>query len=331
MRPRLCASVASSIVATVLGAGPAFAAELLWDAPEQCPRDAFVQELTSITGEGLADSPVAFLEVRVQRYAPATWTAVFALRTAPGDASPTRRIEGKSCQDVSSATAVAVALALHRGLESTDNDPGNSRSATAPASTSDGELDARSVPTGSASKPVERSGAQGPPLRLGALVSVVVDSALLGQTTLGVQVGALAGLGRFEFGMHAAVLAPTELRVTESLGVKLQGYLADIDGCLVVADGRLRPRVCLAYQLGLLRGEGTGSGLEVSRPQTAVWHALHPSISVSLPVTDDVRLRVFAGAAIGLTRAQFVFDEGRRAHELPAVSGQGGLSMVWSQ
>lgn len=32
-----------------------------------------------------------------------------------------------------------------------------------------------------------------------------------------------------------------------------------------------------------------------------------------------------------LTRAPFVCDQGRRAYELPAVSGQGGLSVVWGQ
>lgn len=305
------------MTASVLGMSPAFAAELLWSAPEGCAHVQFIKELEGNTGQAVSDLPASFLEVEVQRYAPTTWVATFALRSSLGDTSPKRRIEGDSCSDVSKAVAVAVALALHR---STGQDSEASTVADPPPLVA-------SPATPLAPAPPRHAG---PAPRLGARGALLLDGALLGQTALGLQVGTFLGVESFETGLSASLLMPTEVRTSDTLGVQLQGYFAELDACFTLAHTGVQPQACLGYQLGVVRGEGVGSELEVRRSQVAVWHAVHPSLSISLPLMETVDLRVSAGAVLGFVRARFLFDENRIVHELPAISGRGALGLVWT-
>jgi hypothetical protein len=178
--------------------------------------------------------------------------------------------------------------------------------------------------------PPPAAGDSGPPYRWPLELLLLGDVALLGTPSYGVGAGAGLARGRWEATLSAALLPTIELRTSDALGLTLSAVLGLVSGCFTLGGPPSTPRACLGYELGVVSGQGTGSGLRVTREQHAVWHALRPELGLGVPLGSGLELRVFAGAALGLSRARFVYDAGRVAHELPRVSARGSLTLVWS-
>lgn len=322
----------AALCGLLLLAQRATATELDWSAPESCSRDGFLQQVEDNLQQPLAELTLARLRVSVAQPARSQWTLQFSLSESGSEAASSRTLTGSSCDDVSRAGAVAVAMALHSRAEQAKAaelaaaaPSAEAPSAEAPSAIADAAPYEPAAVTSVSADPAPPAAPYRWPLQL----SLLGDVSLLGTPSFGVAAGLGLGRGRWEATLSAAVLPTIELRTGDALGLSLGAVLGLASSCFDLGGPPATPRACLGYELGVVRGEGSGSGLRVTREQRAVWHALRPELGLAVPLGLALELRLCAGAALGLSRAQFVYDEGRVAHELPRVSARGSLGLAW--
>lgn len=317
----------TALCSLLLLAPAAHATELEWSAPEPCSKDAFLQQVEDNLQRPLAELGVERLRVAVEQRGRSQWSLEFSLSEVAGVASASRTLTGSSCDDVTRAGAVAVAMALHSRDESSAAEPAPA-SAAPPAA--EPEPPGESEPMAPA--PVEASSHPAradSPLHWPLQLSLLGDVSLLGTPSYGLAAGLGLGSGRWEGTLSAAVLPTVELRTGDTLGLSLGAVLGLAAACFTLGGSPATTRACFGYELGVVSAEGSGSGLRVTREQRAWWHALRPELGLGLPLAPAVELRLLVGAALGLSRARFVYDEGRLAHELPRVSGRGTIGVAW--
>jgi hypothetical protein len=315
-----------AFLSSLLLARGASATELEWSAPASCSKDAFVQQVEDNLQRSLAQSTLESITVTVTERARSAWTLEFSLSEVGMQTPPSRKLTGSSCEDVSRAAAVAVAMALHARADA-------ERAASPVAEPPSTPLALPEEPRDPEPATVVTEGSDprtpGPPYRWPLQVLLLGDVSLLGTPSYGLGAGAGLGRGRWEGTLAAAVLPTAELRTSDTLGLAIGATIGMASGCFYLGGPPATPRVCLGYELGVVYGEGSGSGLRVTRERRAFWHALRPELGVGVPLASELELRLFAGAALGLSRASFVFDAGRVAHEIPSVSVRGTLALAW--
>jgi hypothetical protein len=227
---------------------------------------------------------------------------------------------GASCADVSRAGAVAVAMAIHshaselpavERLEAPED-------GTSPASASE-------ISSPKVLQPIAEQ-----PYHFALQLLLLGDTSLLGTPTYGLGAGLAVTRGRWEAVLSGVVLPTVELRASDTLGMTLGAALGMASACRHLVGPPATPRVCLGYELGVLSGEGSGTGFVLTRERQVVWHALRPEIGLGVSLGPALELRLLAGAALALTRATFVFDDGRVGHEVPRVSARGTIGLVWT-
>ncbi len=302
-----------------------WAAELEWTAPTGCSQHAFVQQLEDTVERGLTEIHLDALLVKVKVSADGSWLAEFSLTGADRHASPSRKITGTSCEDVSRAAAVAAAMAIHslRATERDDTEAVSPETDDASATASTGaSFDA---------EPLARfETSPNAPLRFPLQLILLGDVALLGTATYALGVGAGMGRERWEVDLSAVLFAGVQGDVSDAIAVELNAYVAMASGCwILVAESLVQPRACLGYEFGVVSGKGTGAGLAVERRQNALWYAVRPELRIGVPLSSSVELRMGAGLAIALSQAAFVIDAGRVGHELPSSSLRGALALTW--
>jgi hypothetical protein len=319
-------STGTALCSSLLLCRGASATELEWSAPESCSKDAFVQQVEDNLQRPLARLTVDSITVTVTARTRSNWALEFSLSDAGMQAPPSRKLTGASCEDVSRTAAVAVAMALHSRVDSEGAASLPSEPATTPLPEPEAPReDQPAIVVG------ERADADAPGSRYRWPLQLLLlgDVSLLGTPSYGLGVGVGVGKARWEATLSAAVLPTVELRTSDTLGITLGASIGMASACFLLGDPPATPRVCLGYELGLVYGEGSGSGFSVTREQQAFWHALRPELGVGVPLAAELELRLFAGAALGLSHASFVFDAGRVAHEIPRVSARGAIAVTW--
>lgn len=107
----------------------------------------------------------------------------------------------------------------------------------------------------------------------------------------------------------------------------------ELAGCGVpeMMEGRLAVPICAGLQLGAMRGEGEGAGLEVRQTARSLWAALRVGPALRWrPRGGRVGLWVGVDAIVALTRPAFVTAGGVTVHEAARLGGQGKLGVeVW--
>lgn len=317
--------------------------QLEWSAPEGCSADAFVVHLRADTQRSIEEMATSAVIVRVSGadVSGGDWTLEFQLRNAAGQTSPTREIVGVSCADVSRAGAVAVSIALAEVEPDVDAEPapqtresrddvGNRAQKTAPRTEQGERVGAESEPANDTPSQVI-AGSVGEqtlwPVIYGELSG---DTSVLGAPTFAGGIGGGVAGKAWDVGLRGAIVRSTDLTADDGLGIRLSGYWAEAFGCVQLSRTS-RPSACLGYALDVARGEGRGSGFEVTRVQTAVRSGLHPHVAISAPLADAWEVRFRAGLVVGLNQPTFVYDGGVVAHQLPRVSFRGAVSVVWGR
>jgi hypothetical protein len=304
--------------------GTASAASVHWSAPDNCPKDVFVFSLEQTLERRVEDIVDVEISLGLEGSGNA-WSVEFSLGPHPATGSPaTRRLEGTSCADVSRAAAVAVAMALHAGGRVQVAAPEDS---SEPANPEPPEAERGHE----ANAEVESPGEPSPEAVWSVPVSagLVVDGALLGELALGYTVGLGIIRRRWELGVNAVLLPQTLHATSDGLAVKLDALLGVASLCARVGDPPASPRLCVGYELGRLHGEGSGPGLRSIYSRRATWQAVRADLGVDVPLTGDLALGLTGGAALALTKARFVFDDGPVAHQLPRFSGRGTVVLRW--
>lgn len=314
----LLAAQLGGLLFTVLE--PARAAPLRWSAPADCARRETVEaRIEELSGRSLATLDDPSFEVNVAHDGDA-WQLTLVTETA--GATSRRELSGRSCDEVTAAAAVAMAMAIRAAA----NDAPDSEPATGPAevlptpptattaASPATPQTASTVPHEKAEKTARIAGVAG--------IAALLDTAALPAPTAGV--GLSAGV-RFGW-LHAELQGEAFASRTETLSEGRSGKFGLLAGALLGCVDPPRRGVallgCAGVELGRLSGEGSG----VSNPElgSVLWSAARLELGTGIEVSPGLRLLARFGVAVPFDRRQFVLD-GEPVHEPGALSLRAAL------
>jgi|GEM_PF-1730308 len=288
----------------------AAAASLSYEAPNECPPAATLQEdVERLLGSALLDA--AAIEVRVQITRPAkdNWRVVLSVPDERHGEPRTRVIFGHSCAEVVDSAALAAAIAIRA------RDPKLDRadSATRGEPSVPPERTSLAAPAPSQSVPAPRATPNRSQARFGLGTSLLLDTRTLPSLAVGLEAAAFAdfpgpSLRALLFG---GLLGSQEVRLSSGHGAKFDLLYAGLGGCGVKSFGSWFGLLCAGMEVGSLRGEGL-----VSSPRlgNSTWLAPRVEVGLSVPLRWGFSLTARGGAAFPLLREAFVVDGDQVVH-----------------
>jgi hypothetical protein len=297
----------------VLFATPAGAAELRWEDSNECARqDAVVRRIESLVGRDLASVDGIRFEVSVQQSPNKLRLRVV---TVPTHGSPnTRWFEGKTCDEVSDAAAVAMAMAIRAEAPAEDlpsKPPAREASVEAQPDVSP-SLDRGPQPEAPRVAPstVDRQLVHA---AFGA--AMAADSSALPGVAAGVDVGAALVLPYARLEARGVLFPPRARAVEGDRGGQFSLLAGALFACATLAERRALG--CVGYELGRISGEGTG----VRHPLlgAALWQSVRLEAGLAWPISTDLRLTLRAGVSLPIDRPEFQLD-GSAVHQPGAVA-----------
>ena len=346
--PLILTVLTVSAAVRTAAAQPEAAFELEWDAPDGCSSESqVIATMTKLLDGPPADVSEQAMSARatVTRGEGDRWN--LRLATEHAGASWTRRLDGESCEELASAAALVLALAIDP-----DAVAANSTTSTEPAS-SDG---ASSVPKAAFALPQPAPGASAAPLPMAAPTPEPVappapdrdrppaqappperataDTRALARLSLVGDVGTLpsaggggsvaVGYGIERFHLEGgALLLPGRRSLVDSgdgKGGQVDLVAGGIAACYAIVPGDTEVAACAGAEAGVLRGEGFG----VKNPAsgTAPWVAGLVAADLSVPIAEPVSLRVRLEALAPIVRERFVLDGLGEVHRAAPVAGR---------
>jgi hypothetical protein len=301
---------------------PTHAATLAWNSPSDCERaDAVEARVEELVGRPLATVEEPNFEVSVVGSGE-TWT--LAIVTEGAGKTSRRELRGRSCDEITDAAAVAMALTIRArapdsesGTEPTPPEAKPEPAAPAPRAATNVS---RPPNTPTARPPRATASAVGGFIGIGTLL----DTAALPGPTVG---AGLDGGVRWEWlraELQAAAFAPR----TATLGDGRSGTFSLLSGALLACVEPAARTVavfgCGGFELGRLAGEGHG----VTDPVVATmrWTAARLEAGAALKASPALRVAARLGVAVPFERRQFVLD-GEVIHEPAALSFRAALGV----
>jgi hypothetical protein len=320
---------------------------LEWAAPEGCPRRAdvlarvleLIQSKESravvrgvVTRSG--DRALLRLETSVTR-APRSGDA------AASDAlSGTRELAGATCEEVTAAGVLVIALAI-------DPDAAERGASGAPPPEPTSALEtpaAEAGPSGSVPPPVaveqppsETPGVAPPAeprvARAFAMGSALLDVGTLPGPSLGFRAGAGLSLERARVELGASYLLPRFAPADgSSAGAHVSLFTGNLRGCYLVLPARIGVEGCLGAEVGALIADG--EGFERTATDVTPWVAMEASTGLAFAITPDLSLGASVGALVpfgrsivGFTRTTEDTRTYTELHQPSAVSLRLGLGL----
>jgi hypothetical protein len=299
---------------------------LEWTAPEGCPGQADVlarvlalvhpseanggrAEGTRATVRGVVTRSGGKASLRLET---SVTRAARSGGTAPeGAVSGTRQLAGATCDEVTAAGVLVIALAIDPDATT----EGTSGTPATGAATPPETPPAEPSPTGPAVPPVAVE--KPPPTEAGAAVSAetgstrvfATGSALLDVGTLpGPALGFRAGAGlsiervRVELGLGYLLprFAPADASSSEG-GAHVSLFTGNLRGCYVFVPGRIGVDGCLGTEVGALIADG--EGFDRSATVTTPWLAVEASTGLAFAISRDLSLGASVGAVVPLGRS----------------------------
>ena len=281
--------VVTSSTTSVAAEPAANRVSLRWAAPDECPDDVrLVHEVERLLGQSLPDAgdqPLSLqVHVNVQGNPDRGYAAKISFASRQGDQD--RYLEHPSCEQLLSATALVVALAIDpERVHAMQQQREQAMEPAAPAQQPD------AVATPALVEPVvARAPRRDAPMRAAAEARDPFRGARLGWHGLAgagslpsVGVGFEAALGWHRGNFRAEVLGrywlPREIQVPDS-SATLQLGLATLGAraCWLPLRGAWQIAACAGGDLGDLRGEGNGVENKSTR------HALYPDVAAGFQV-----------------------------------------------
>jgi hypothetical protein len=288
---------------------------LVYDAPAACPNvDRFLGEVRRAASRlrvTSGDESVRLFTVRLQMEGGPRGRLSIAENGAIIGA---RDVQGKTCDDVASVLAFAVALAVDPNAAAPPPAPAPSEERRPISPAPSPEMAPASTPTwwGLSARALAADGLAPNPM-LGGGVSV----------DLGGRAGAWAPAARF--GLEYASSAPAP---HDGGNVHFSDAFLSLEGCPTAWDfGALTLRPCARVDGGLrmTEGEGIPGARRVVRP----WFALGAMVHLRDRVVGPFFVDLAGGALFALVRDQvFSYPDAPEAvHRVPLVSGRGELAL----
>lgn len=341
-------------VATVHAAAHVPPPEVRWDAPADCPVEAFTGALDRLLSGSPVDTPI-HVQATVVHTADG-WSIETSFDAGPERAGQ-RAFQASSCRTVTQAAALAIAIAvdpgvLDRWVPMTD---------AVPASAESGVPEPR-VPEASAVEPPGSSeslpgspepspGSPEPSPELGPIEAAAPTSAprdgarpkprwrgLVG-TAGSVDGGAMPGpglgvaavAGVLRRGFRGEVLAGYRFATRQTspddprVGGSFTRWWVGVRGCGVPRLGAVELPLCAGLDGG--RTIGRGTGLRNWRRSTQPWWAALVEAGVVWPVRPWLALSARAALAVPLLRQEFTIDGLGLLHRVGPVEGRGALGV----
>ena len=330
MRARHGLAIASAL-AVMAGSARAAGApvELWWDAPAGCPERASVAaEIDRVMGGAPSGSGVV---AHVAVHHEADWVAVV---TSTRDGQTGERVlHAPSCELLAKATALALALSATTQLPPAEPPPPVAAPPPVPAASA---VEApRPEPTPS---PLPPSPSPSSPAPLDVAASPVpaprherfavgagplVDSSVLPHTSLGPTLFVAWRPSRVELEVSAAYLAGQHVSLADRGSATFYLLTTAARACYA---GRfvvtLAP--CVAMELGGLGAQSTGPSTSSA---AGLWLAPSFSFRVRWPSEGPFAATGDLGAALALTRPEYVLDNVRHVYQTAPLTARAGIGM----
>jgi hypothetical protein len=281
--------------------------DLDFSAPAGCPDgDAVRSEVLRLTGDAAQGSH--HLKARAS-ILPATGTGfILSLATEFDGVAGERTLAGLSCESLTDAAALMLALLLNPDLALGQAPPAVDRQAPPEVTTAASTNDRRSGRRW-------RVGAHG-----GIQTGVVKDLSSSFALSLGI------ALGRLSLRLMPGMTPPQNIYVDAERGIggRLWLVTAAAQACWDAAVGWLAVSPCLGVDVTRLQGHGLG----VLRPRdaTAYWASAELAVFAGLPVGHGVRLELGAIGVLPFRRPTVYLDDGIGPVSRPAAFGLKALA-----
>lgn len=293
--PILAPIAAAGLSPAALAQTPTFS--LAWDAPTQCPSQAYVRSAVEPLVAGARSSaPHVDARARVGRCAGDSWCV--RLTTVRDGTTAERVVQSTSCRSLAEATAVILAVTIDPERapepEKTGAAPGASdapvsltpRSRPVPATPSIELAPAKEMPAASKAEP--------PSSHVGILAQASSDLGALPQLAYGFTLGAALMLGDFRLeGYAARWAAPTASGDSlPTTGANVQLTVGGLRGCVVPWRSSLEISGCSGLELGDLHtaaSPGTGPMIIGGTLLTAVAASATPVDRLWVSLTTSAR------------------------------------------
>jgi len=234
---------------------------LSWDAPMQCPGQAYVRSaVEQLLARGDAFPSHVDVRARVERCTGDSWCV--RLTTVRDGETGERFVESSSCRSLADATALIVAVTIdpERAAEPPETVfPSASAVLVAPAP----PAPPPATPTTPAKEAPAASGPGSAPFHVGIVAQASSDLGTMPQPAYGFTVGASLMFGAFRLDGYAAHwAAPTAPAGSGPLtSTNVQLTVGGIRGCLVPWRGVLEISGCSGLELGDLHSQASPAGV----------------------------------------------------------------------
>ncbi len=338
---RLAAAAAPDAAAPD-AAAPDAAVALEWSAPPGCPDSEQMQaRLTAALGDGAAGLRV---EAVVVPGPTGEFRAAVELRGPWGDT--TRNLDSPTCETLADAVVLLAQVSVQEGAavpepapdpepepepepQSTVEDTASSQAESEPSVST-----APAEPAPDSGRALDRADRVGESTTSVLQGLVRVEARAGGPVLPGVDAGAAVALGLAHRWFRIEVLGAGWLRRSQALvadaTLDLRLVSGQLRGCAVLplaAVPWLRPMPCVGFELGGLRGQGSGVGLVEGRTTWRPW--LAATVSPSVAIYPWRRFGFVAGATlvVPVSRPRFALGGIDVVYQVPAVAGRGFLGV----
>lgn len=308
---------------------------LTWNTPPGCPTAENLQARVNalLGGEGSA-SRVA--DVRASGQVERTESGFrLLLSTEVAGAPSSRVIEARTCDELTGAAAIAIALLARSTLGGPAAESGESPASSPASASSDASQPASSEPASAtpAAKPSPTPAADSPPATLHLVIDAPVGVAgwgVLPSTALGLG----AGLGLRWKSLRAVAsgeLWAPQNHAVSGFGSHFALQSARIEACLLHALGSVELGPCVGSAVQRLTGDGIRSGVFSPSSRTTVWGSGVAGVFASVATPGFAPLRLFGEASVVVSplRPRFVIDQLGAVHEPALAAPRLDLGCEW--
>jgi hypothetical protein len=297
-------SLATGVLVSVLSS-EARAAELRVRAPSECDLEATLREDTErLTGAPISEASNMDFEIEVEAEEQGGFTLELVSIERSRGTRRVRELRGASCSEVTNAGAVALALAIQQASDPESEPEPSAEPETAPVTAVEPRSAAEREPE--ADRAIEqRPAAEREPVSFGLGAGLLVDSSALPRVAPGAGVELGLRYSGFRFAAVGSWFAPQHAAVDAGRGGDFELLAAGLLVCREAAVGRVTPLGCAGYEIGSLRGEGTG--VARSRLGAALWQAARLEAG-AMARLGALGFEGRAGIAVPLERRDFVLD-----------------------
>jgi hypothetical protein len=313
-----------------------------WSAPAGCPGEAELRAAAERLLGGPIEPRLSHSLVVHGRVTPRDERLVLTLETVDDGIRGERTLIGTTCQELTSAAALILALAVdpkavaeHSGAPP-DAAPSASATGDSAPPTADTPAPVVAVPTAITPLPAPaRPERPTRPIHVTARIeaAVVGDVGALPGPSLGPEVSATLGLDRFRLRPFVAYYAPRFAPANDSARPGAHGdvslLVGGLAGCYAAPLGALELAGCGAMEGGALFAIGVG--FDIPREATPLWLAAGGAAEVLVPLAGALVLRVSAGAVapFGRSPVRFLENTGnlQQIHRPWAVSARAAVGL----